>query len=163
MAPNLTYTGYVPGAIGRVTELHAHYYHANWDFDLFFEAKVATELAEFLGRYDETRDFFRVALLDDRIVGSVSVDGSRDDPDGPRLRWFIVAPEAQGKGVGRRLMSEALTFARQAGLGRLHLWTFAGLDAAAHVYEAAGFRLAREHTDEQWGRTVHELMYVLDL
>jgi hypothetical protein len=35
--------GYVPGGIGRVTELHATYYHQEWGFGLFFEAKVATE------------------------------------------------------------------------------------------------------------------------
>jgi hypothetical protein len=43
---------YRPGAIGRVTEMHAAYYHRTWGFGLFFEAKVATELAEFLGRFD---------------------------------------------------------------------------------------------------------------
>ncbi len=41
-------SGYVPGAIGRITELHATYYKQHWDFDLFFESKVATELSEFL-------------------------------------------------------------------------------------------------------------------
>ncbi len=36
--------GYVPGAIGRVAELHGTYYHAHWGFGLFFEAKVATRI-----------------------------------------------------------------------------------------------------------------------
>jgi len=56
--------GYIPGSIGRVAELHGTYYHEHWDFSLFFEAKVATELSEFLGRYDEKRDAFwtRVVL-----------------------------------------------------------------------------------------------------
>jgi len=45
--------GYIPGSIGRVAELHGTYYHEHWDFSEFFEAKVATELSEFLGRYDE--------------------------------------------------------------------------------------------------------------
>src|SRR5215472_3096171 len=44
-------TGYTPGSIGRVAELHANYYQQHWGFGLFFEAKVATELAAFLGRY----------------------------------------------------------------------------------------------------------------
>ena len=36
-------SGYIPGAIGRVAELHGRYYHEYWSFDLFFESKVATE------------------------------------------------------------------------------------------------------------------------
>ena len=38
--------GYVPGAIGRIAELHGVCYHDEWGFDLFFEAKMATELAD---------------------------------------------------------------------------------------------------------------------
>jgi hypothetical protein len=40
--------GGVPGAIGRVVELHGTYDHACWKFGSFFEAKVAGELAEFI-------------------------------------------------------------------------------------------------------------------
>lgn len=32
--------GHVPGAIGRVVELHGVYCHRHWGFGLFFEAKV---------------------------------------------------------------------------------------------------------------------------
>ena len=49
-------SGYVPGAIGRVAELHGKYYHTYWGFDLFFESKVATELSEFLCRFNQRRD-----------------------------------------------------------------------------------------------------------
>ena len=50
--------GYIPGAIGRIAELHGRYYHQHWEFDSYFEAKVATGLSEFINRYDETRDGF---------------------------------------------------------------------------------------------------------
>ena len=42
------FTGYLPGAIGRIVELHANYYSLNWGFGLFFEARVAKEMSEFL-------------------------------------------------------------------------------------------------------------------
>jgi hypothetical protein len=54
--------GYVPGSIGRVAELHGTYYHQHWSFSLFFEARVATGLAEFLGRYNQQRDGFWIAV-----------------------------------------------------------------------------------------------------
>jgi len=155
-------TGYVPGAIGRVTELHAAYYYRHWGFDLYFEAKVARELAEFLGRINRARDLFLVAWLNGLIAGSISVDGSGENPDGARLRWFIVAEEAQGHGIGRRLMREAVSFCQQARLGRVHLWTFAGLDAAARLYREAGFSLVKEHADDQWGKVVTEQMFARD-
>ena len=43
--------GHVPGAMGRIIELHGTYYHAHWKFGAFFEAKVAGGLAEFMKRY----------------------------------------------------------------------------------------------------------------
>ena len=48
--------GYVPGAIGRIAELHGTYYAKHWGFGLFFEAKVATELSAFLKAHDADRD-----------------------------------------------------------------------------------------------------------
>jgi hypothetical protein len=38
--------GYSPGAIGRIMELNAAYCSRHWDFDLYFEAKVARELSD---------------------------------------------------------------------------------------------------------------------
>ncbi len=153
--------GYIPGAIGRVTELHATYYHENWDFDLFFEAKVATELSEFLNRFDAARDGFWIAVADGKMVGCVAIDGLEADTQGARLRWFIVAPEYQGYGIGKMLFREALDFCRKANFKRVYLTTFAGLDAARYLYEVHGFTLCEEHEDNHWGRTVTELMFEL--
>lgn len=35
-------SGYIPGSIGRIAELHGTYYHDHWGFGLYFEAMVAT-------------------------------------------------------------------------------------------------------------------------
>ena len=164
--------GYVPGALGRITELHAVYYHRHWGFDLYFEALVATELAAFLRRMDPAQDGFWLARIPDRIVGSVAIDGAapagaagREDggEEGARLRWFILDPQVHGLGVGKRLMGQALDFCARAGHRRVYLWTFAGLDAARAIYERHGFTLCREHEDSQWGRPVTEQMFELRL
>ncbi len=160
--------GYVPGALGRITELHAVYYHRHWGFDLYFESLVATELAEFLRRMDAAQDGFWLARISDRIVGSVAIDGGppaggTGKEEGARLRWFILDPEYQGLGVGKRLMEEAMAFCARAGHRRVFLWTFAGLDAARALYERHGFTLCREHEDSQWGRPVTEQMFELRL
>src|SRR4030067_2860929 len=105
--------GYMPGAIGRIAQLHGRYYHEHWGFDLFFESKVATELSEFLRRFNEARDGFWVASMDGRIAGSITIDGVNLDNKGAHLRWFIVAPENQGQGIGKILMRKAIVICWQ--------------------------------------------------
>lgn len=56
-------TGYIPGSIDRIAELHDTYYHDNWGFGVYSEAKVATWLAAFLRRYDENRAWHRKKTL----------------------------------------------------------------------------------------------------
>jgi GNAT superfamily N-acetyltransferase len=148
--------GYTPGAIGRVAELHGTYYHAHWGFGLFFEAKVATGLAEFLKRYDESRDGFWTVFLEGRIEGSLAIDGIHSNGEGAHLRWFIVSDLLRGKGAGNQLIKEAMDFCRSKRYRNVYLWTFEGLDPARHLYEKHGFQLVEEHRGTQWGTEVKE-------
>lgn len=158
------FCGYLPGAIGKITELHATYYSKHWGLDLSFESQVATELSEFLLRFNKAHDGFWVATVDEKIVASVAIDGSSGNTDGgARLRWFIVAPECQGRGIGKVLLREAIAFCKRANFSRVYLWTFAGLNTARRLYEECGFTLCQEHSDAQWGNTLTHQMFQLDL
>ena len=156
-------TGYSPGAIGRIAEMHARYYARHWDFGQFFETKVATGLAEFLQRYDEERDGFWTASVKDRIEGSIAMDAIKANSDGVHLRWFIVSEALQGRGAGSLLIDKALHFCTQKKYQRIYLWTFAGLDSARHLYEKAGFKLVEQFSGTQWGPEVKEQRFELDL
>jgi len=153
--------GYIPGSIGRVAELHGTYYNEHWDFTVFFEAKVATELSEFLGRYDEKRDGFWTASLKGRVEGSISIDGIHAEKEGAHLRWFIVSNVLRGRGIGNQLMDKALGFCRDKGYSRVYLWTFEGLNAARHLYDKNGFKLVEENRGIQWGTEVNEQRFEL--
>jgi len=155
--------GYIPGAIGRVAELHGTYYHEHWGFGLFFEARVARELAEFLQRYDAARDGFWTACVAGRVEGAIAIDGSEAGTEGAHLRWFIVSDALRGQGAGTRLLDTALGFCRDRGHTRVYLNTFAGLHAARHLYEKAGFRLVEERCGAQWGTEVIEQRFELSL
>ncbi len=148
--------GYVPGSIGRVAELNGAYYHYNWGFGLFFEAKVATDLSAFLLRYDEARDGFWTATFNGRIEGHISIDGLHADDAGAHLRYFIVSEAVRGKGIGNNLINTAMNFCREIGHKKVYLWTFEGLHAARHLYEKAGFRLTEQLTGARWGTEVCE-------
>ena len=159
----IQYAGYVPGAIGRVVEMHAAYYHENWGFERFFEVKVARELAAFLDRFDDTRDGFWTASLNQVVQGAIAIDGNKAGSEGAHLRWFITSPALRGKGVGNTLVQNAVQFCRKCGYDRIYLWTFEGLSAARHLYEKFGFRLSDQNKGSQWGTPVAEQKFVLDL
>jgi GNAT superfamily N-acetyltransferase len=149
-------SGYQPGAIGRIVELHAEYYHRHWGFGLFFEAKVAMELAAFLTRFEKGRDGFWTLLDGDQVKGSIVIDGLKAATEGAHLRWFIVSPELKESGWGKRLMTEAVTFCDALAYRRITLWTFEGLNTARHLYESFGFRLLSQKEGRQWGARVIE-------
>ena len=155
--------GYIHGCIGRIAELHGTYYHDHWGFGLFFEAKVATELSKFLGRYNEKRDGFWTASLEDRVEGSITIDGIHTESEGAHLRWFIISSKLRGHGVGNTLMEKAVDFCKSSNYYRVYLWTFDGLHAARHLYEKFGFRLVEQHEGKQWGAKVNEQKFVLNL
>jgi len=155
--------GYIPGAIGRISELHGTYYHKHWGFGRYFEAKVATELSEFLLRYDADKDGIWVATQDGRIEGSIIMDGIHAGTDGAHLRWFILSDALRGKGVGRMLVETAMAFCTNKNYRKAYLWTFEGLDAARRLYEDAGFHLVRQKRGIQWGTEVNEQYMEADL
>jgi len=158
--------GWVPGAIGTIAALHARHYAASHGFGLVFEAKVARELAEFLGRLDAKRDFLRLVVGPaGAVLGSIALDaGEPGLPTGTaHLRWFILDTALRGSGLGRRLLADALRHARDVGCAQVFLWTLSGLPAAERLYAEAGFCLAEEITGDQWGRPVTERRLVLPL
>lgn len=154
---------YIPGAIGRISELHGIYYHEHWGFGLYFEAKVATELSEFLRRYDENRDGIWIAAVDKRVEGSVIIDGINAATKGAHLRWFILSDAFQGRGAGRRMLRKAIDFCRLKHYKKVYLWTFEGLGPARHLYESAGFKLIKQQSGIQWGTEVKEQYFELRL
>lgn len=155
--------GYVPGSIGRVAELHGTYYHKNWGFGLFFEAKVATGLSRFLERYQENRDGFWTVSVAGRIEGSIAIDGIDAEEKGADLRYFILSDVLRGKGVGSQLINIAIDFCRHQNYQRIYLWTFEGLDTARYLYEKMGFVIVEEFQGMQWGKEVNEQRFELEI
>lgn len=155
--------GYLPGAIGRIIELHGTYYHRHAGFGVFFESKVARGLADFSINYDETRDGLWLVIAKKTIEGSIAIDGSHVATDGAHLRWFITSNNIRGTGAGNELLESALDFCREKHYDRVYLETFEGLLAARHLYEKFGFQLMHQEVGNQWGRSVKEQRFELVL
>jgi GNAT superfamily N-acetyltransferase len=152
--------GYIPGALGRITEFHETYYAENWDLKYECFRENCVELAEFLGRYDDGSDRLWLVLSDpdddgeQTIQGSIAIDGQPPEDEGARLRWFILAPEIHGQGLGRELMERAMSFCEAEDFDQVFLWTFEGLESAQHLYREYGFTLTEAYTSDDWGREV---------
>ncbi|MGD9077944.1 MAG: GNAT family N-acetyltransferase [Desulfobacterales bacterium] len=155
--------GYYPGSVGKITEIHAVYYHEHWGFDVSFETQVGKELSIFVSEFDESRDGLWAATAKGRFAGAVAIDGHNAMVEGARLRWFIVAPEFQSAGLGNRLISRAVQFCKEKKYPKIFLWTFEGLDAARRLYERHNFQLCETHEIDQWGQRIREQKFELIL
>lgn len=83
--------------------------------------------------------------VDDSILGTITLEPydpaselAQDETEAD-VRAFAVAAQAQGKGVGRRLLLAAIEHAEKRGLRRLRLCTQPAMRAAQHLYAATGF------------------------
>jgi GNAT superfamily N-acetyltransferase len=150
-----------PGDLGRVTELHGRLYAEEYGLSFIFEGYVAETLGEFGKLTRPGRDRLWLAEIDGRLVGSVGIVGR--EGGAAQLRWLLVAPEARGRGLGRRLLRDALSFCRDGGCTSVYLWTISILTDAARLYLAAGFRKTEQTGPSWWGREVTEERYDLAL
>lgn len=153
-------SGYRPGIMARITELHALFYARTAGFGQAFESVVAAGLAEFGYRLGNPKNAIWTAIQDGQIIGSIAIDGEDMGAGKAHLRWFIVDDSARGSGVGKQLLDTALAFVDAQRFTETHLWTFSGLEAARHLYESRNFSLAEERPGSQWGSKVLEQRFV---
>lgn len=127
-----------PGDIGWVIERHGRLYADEYNFNHKFEALVARVAAAFLEKHDPARERCWIAERDGVRLGSVFLVRQTDEIG--KLRLLLVEPSARGLGIGKRFVENCVAFARQAGYGRITLWTNDILLAARGIYRAAGFQ-----------------------
>lgn len=150
-----------PGDVGYVIYLHGALYAREYGLDHTFEGYVAERLGDFAKQYDPRTDYFAVAEMDGRIVGSIVIDGQEDQT--AMLRFFLVHPDARGRGLGRELMNRSLAFCREHSFKSIFLWTITELKTAIHLYQQAGFECTERNTHEVWGALRTEERYDLVL
>jgi len=85
------------------------------------------------------------AVADSQLLGTVMLQLPPHagqvvrNPDEAEVRALAVAPQAQGRGVGQALLRAVIERAAGLGVRHLVLSTQSGMDAARHLYLAAGF------------------------
>jgi GNAT superfamily N-acetyltransferase len=83
-----------------------------------------------------------VALVDGKLVGMVSILFTVSTAEGGRAAWLedmIVHPGWRGRGIGERLLQEAISGARSSGCVRITLLTDSANESATRFYGRSGF------------------------
>ncbi len=148
-----------PGDIGYLISLHGIAYSREYGYDETFEAYVARGIADFVQSFKPKKESIWIAEVNKGIVGSIAIVERSEDR--AQLRWFFVEPAYRERGIGRKLLLEALHFSKRHKYKSIFLWTTSELDAARHLYTAFGFRKTSEKTHKIWGRMVKEERYDL--
>jgi len=118
----------------------------------FFAANEREDYAAFLAAAGGT---YRVCLIDGRVIGAYGLEPS---PAGAMsLRWILLSPDAQGRGVGTAVMARVLAELRAAGVTHLHI-------AASHKSATFFARFGATEvstTPDGWGPGMHRVDMVL--
>lgn len=88
-----------------------------------------------------------VVEIDGSVVGTVSLT---TEPEGLYVRSMAVRPEAQGRGIGHRLLDAVDEYAGASDQMRIFLYTTYFVLGAKELYEKHGFKWVRDTTAEEW-------------
>ncbi|MGL4574479.1 MAG: GNAT family N-acetyltransferase, partial [Burkholderiaceae bacterium] len=138
-----------PGDIGWVISRHGALYAQEYGWNMEFEALVARICADFIDKFDASGERAWIAEIDGERVGCTFV--VRKSKTVAQLRMVLLEPKARGLGIGKRMVNEAIAFARARGYTKMTLWTNACLHAARAIYQAAGFVLVKEEKHQSFG------------
>ena len=141
---------HVTGDMGWVTERHGVFYGRAFGWAPPIEAITARICADFLDNFDPARERCWIAERGGERVGSVFL--VRETDEVARLRLLMVEAAARGEGLGRRLVDECVSFAREKGYREIVLWTHDVLTAARAIYAAVGFKLEKTWVHDDFGK-----------
>jgi DNA-binding MarR family transcriptional regulator/GNAT superfamily N-acetyltransferase len=150
-----------PGDFGWIVKRHAELYAQEYRWLEPFEGLCAQIVADFVNKYDPSRERCWIADMDGENVGTVML--VNDGAAVARLRLLLVEPKARGLGIGARLTDEAIRFAGAAGYQKITLWTHSVLTAARQIYQTAGFKLMRSEEHQSWSQPVVSEHWDLEL
>ena len=150
-----------PGDIGFVTYMHGKLYSIEYGYGLSFESYVANGFHEFVSNHNAEKDAVWVCEHDEKIVGFLLLMDRGNNS--AQLRFFILSPAYRGIGLGKKLLEKFVEHLHAKGYHHAFLWTTNEQQAAARLYERAGFRLTEEKESTSFGKDLVEQRYDLFL
>jgi hypothetical protein len=106
------------------------------------EARLASEIARYLQRFDPLRSQFLSASCDEDFVGSLVVDGRHFEDGLAEFRWYRVGQFRERRRVALALLDHALLFCRERGFRAVRLLEPVADPDIEFALRRAGFRFA---------------------
>jgi len=146
MGQEISLRTYQPGDPSKICYFQYKLYERQYQFNGFYEQEMLRGMAEI---YDDLEgNQMWIAELDGRIVGDIAV--IKKGVDRAQFRWLGVDMDAQGRGLGNRLLTEAMNFCREKGYVHLFLGTLDILKPARHLYAKFGFHRTKSEFYNEW-------------
>ncbi len=141
-----------PGDTDAIAAMHGEVYTGEYRLGQAFVTDIVRNLSAAVEAGWPERGSVWLVELDGSLVGSLAL--TEEAPGGACLRWVLLRSELRGTGLGRRLVTEAVEEADEAGYDLIYLETFSDLQYAARIYRSLGFEVTRTREDDRWGRTL---------
>ena len=152
------------GEIGWLIHRQGLLYHLDQGWNGEFEALITRIYAEFDAAPGTPPKSLWIAEQDGEVAGSVFIIPAAEEPAGTaQLRMLYTEPAFRGRGIGKRLVDEAVRFSRASGYRRVILWTQDCLVSARRIYQGAGFHLVREERHHSFGADLNGQYWALEL
>jgi ribosomal protein S18 acetylase RimI-like enzyme len=149
----------LPGDIGRIIALHGEVYSKDCGFDTSFEVYVAQTLAEAGPTIASNQlKIWLAETPQGELLGCIAILHHHDLE--AQLRWFLVHEKARGKGLGKKLLNQAIAYCTTMRFQKVFLYTTASLETASQLYQKAGFQLLEEETAVRWGQKLVFQTYI---
>ena len=152
----------IPGDWGWILQKHGEVFDKefNWD-SMKLETYVAKALAEFIPKSKLPRHGTWIAEVNGVPMGSIMLD--REDEFTARLRLLLVVPEGRGMGIGQKLVTESIQFARKSGYSKVMLFTTSVQTDGLKLYTKLGFKLTNKAKIDEFGPKMEGIYLELEL
>jgi DNA-binding MarR family transcriptional regulator/ribosomal protein S18 acetylase RimI-like enzyme len=152
------------GEIGWLIHRQGLLYHLEQGWNGEFETLITTIYAEYEAAAANPPKALWIAEQDGQVAGSIFIIPAAGEPEGTaQLRMLYTEPAFRGRGIGKRLVEEAVRFSRASGYKRIILWTQDSLGSARRIYQGAGFELVREERHRSFGADLNGQYWALEL
>lgn len=157
----ITIRNFVEDDIEHLILRHQVLYPAEYGLSSTFVKDVNVVIHKFVEHFDINKECMLIAEMDGQRLGSIAI--AKSDDKIAQLRFFLLEPEARGKGIGKKLVEKVLEFCREKGYTHIFLETISKLETARYIYKSKGFKITHTHENPAWGKDVIEEQWDMDL
>ena len=154
-------TTLLPGDLSFLISSHTEFYNRELGYTEKFEYYVAKSAVEFYETYAPERS--RIWIVEDEEGQRLASLVLQDRGLAAQLRYFLILPEFQGKGLGKKLLNQFMAYAQEKEYRSSYLWTTEEQEVAVGLYESFGYRLVEERPSSSFGKPLIERKYELEL